>query len=98
MGNRDGTEWARVGALGRTSAQFEHDRSAFLADLQRRDRALRVYPAEFVALVRVAGTVEGPGMTGAHELIPGDVALGEVVVEVRATPGRAAEAAVHPSP
>ena len=39
---------------------------------------------ELVALVRVAAAVERPAVARAHELVVDDVALGEIVVEVRA--------------
>ena len=90
-GTRDGTERARVSAV--------RDRhGAGLSDHERRDRALRIDAAELVALVRVAVAVERPRVPGAHELVAGDVTLREIVVEVGAPAGRAAEPTVMTAP
>src|SRR5258706_12045894 len=83
---------------GRVSVQFELDRPVGFADHELRDRALGIDPAELIALVRDAGAVEGPRVTGAYELVAGDVANGQIVVEVRAASGRTAEATVGSPP
>src|SRR5207244_4762926 len=76
----------------------ETDGSGLLRVRNRHSRPFEIDPAELVAFVRVAGAVERPGVARTHKLVVSDVALGEVVVEMRATPGRAAKATVHSPP
>jgi hypothetical protein len=69
-----------------------------LVDLEHHHGSLGVDAAELIALVRVALAIEGPRMARAHQLVGGDVALTEVVVEMRAKPRRGADAPVVISP
>jgi len=83
---------------GPESAQFEIYNGAGLTNHERGDAALRIDPAELVALVRVPVAVERPRVPGAHELVAFDVTFGQIVVEVGAPAGRAAEPTVMTAP
>ena len=98
MGTRDGTEPARVTRRSEPRALDRRRCRRPRGSSSVGDRALGVDPPELVALVRVAVAVEGPRVTRAHELVADDVTLREVVVEVRAPAGRAAEAPVGAPP
>src|SRR5438105_4769490 len=80
------------------SREVELDDVVALVDVQHRNGALRVDAAELIAFVRVAVAVEGPRVPCADQLVAGDVALAQVVVEVRASAWRRANPSVEASP
>ena len=77
---------------------FEVDDVVVLGEHEDRHRTLRVDPAQLVALVSVPVAVEGPPVPGAHQLARVDVAVGEIVVEMRAPTRRAAHTPVGAAP
>ena len=84
--------------MGRVSGQLELDHVGTLLDVQRHDGSLGIDAAELIAFVRVAAAVECPRMSRTHQLVSGDIALAEVMIEVRAPPRRRAHLSVVSPP
>jgi hypothetical protein len=81
-----------------STREFDLGVVAALAYVEALDVSLRIDAPELVALVRVALAVECPPVARAHELVAGDVAVGEIVIEMRAPSGNTAYSAVDAAP